>query len=97
MRTKKQLGYQTPPALVNQMISTKGQTPNTRLFDFAKKSEEMNDFFLISFNISDNVWSSINFLCFPPMTGNYQSGRRYISKIPDLATWARSKTQSAYV
>lgn len=48
-------------------------------------------------NISDNVWSSINFLCFPPMTGNYQCRRRYISKIPDLATWARSKTQSAYV
>ena len=48
-------------------------------------------------NISDNVWSSINFLCFPPMTGNYQSRRQYIRKIPDLATWARSKTQSAYV
>ena len=47
MRTKKQLGYQTPPALVNQMIRTKGQTPNTRLSTtLQKKSEEMNECFL---------------------------------------------------
>ena len=36
---QKQLGYQTPPALVNQMISTKGQAPYIRLLTTLQKSQ----------------------------------------------------------